>query len=171
MISKSMKIIAVSGVAVFSLGLTGPAFAGSTGSDPKHASGTHAGSYQALTVDELRAYVTKLIANHLAWIAKAQARVPVSTELTAAQKTAIAAKLTAKAAALTALKAQVAAAATKADLRAAVDASGLRRSLFHHQGNCDHGARHDGGNHDRNGSTDHRGDRSGSSPSRVGSHR
>ena len=96
MISKSMKIIAVSGVAVFSLGLTGPAFAGSTGStgsDPKHASGTHAGSYQALTVDELRAYVTKLIANHLAWIAKAQARVPVSTELTAAQKTAIAAKV------------------------------------------------------------------------------
>jgi hypothetical protein len=87
-ISKATRITAVTGAAVLSFGLAGPAFAGTTGSQgTTQPTGRHAQAQRAMTVAEFRAWVTQTIDALLAWIEKAQARVSASTVLTDQQKT------------------------------------------------------------------------------------
>jgi hypothetical protein len=125
MLSNAKKLTAataVTGAAVLTFGLTGPAFAnGSTSTDASKAI-SHAEHHAAPTVAEVKGWITKRIDHRLARLVKAQARVAASTVLTAQQKTDLTAKIAARATALTTLKSAVAAAATEADIRAAVKA-------------------------------------------------
>ena len=92
MISNAKKITAIAGAAVLSLGIAGPAFANTSASLGATQGTTLSSANKVLTVDELRTWVLARIDQRLAWIAKAEARVTVSTLLTDPQKTAALAK-------------------------------------------------------------------------------
>jgi len=124
MLSRTQKITAVTGAAVLTLGLAGPAFANGSGSDSAKSSHQSA-QHVAPTFAQVQSWIIKRIDKHLARIAKAEARVTASTVLTPQQKTDATARLAAKATALLSLKAQITAAVTKADLEAAIKAFAL----------------------------------------------
>jgi hypothetical protein len=136
MISNPMKITAVTGAALLSLGLAGPALAGTT-SDPGKT-GTHSGVHVAPTLAQVQAWLKAGLDRRIAWIDKVQAKIDASTVLTDAQKADWTAKLADKRAKLVALEAAVAAATTTDEVEAAIKASGLH--LFGHG----FGRHHDG---------------------------
>jgi len=124
MLSRTQKITAVTGAAVLTFGLAGPAFANGSGSDSTKSSHESA-QHVAPTFAQVQSWIIKRIDKHLARIAKAEARVTASTVLTPQQKTDATARLAAKATALLSLKAQITAAVTKADIEAAIKAFAL----------------------------------------------
>jgi hypothetical protein len=141
-IDNAKKITAVAGAAVLSIGIAGPALAGTGAAEHKDQSTTaqHAASAQAVTLAGMQARLVQRIDARLAWIVKVQARVSASTVLTDAQKADITARLTARSAALLALKAEILAATTKDAVHAALATAGIR-GLF--------GADRDGRHHGR----------------------
>jgi len=124
MLSRTQKITAVTGAAVLTFGLAGPAFANGSGSDSTKSS-HESSQHVAPTFAEVQSWIVKRIDKHLARIAKAEARVTASTVLTPQQKTDATARLAAKATALLSLKAQITAAVTQADIEAAIKAFAL----------------------------------------------